>query len=414
MRKDTYLPSIMIDKSLNQYGVEDSSQLMSGFHEIGNALLSELLTHYSSPHEKKTLRLWKMKDACKMTGRSEPFLRKLEQDHPFYTPIKDKNGARLYSLHLINQIRDFAKTRIQRPSNSEPIILAISNFKGGVAKSTTTLHLIQKCALVGLRCLVIDLDPQATLSLGFGYVPDINVKETDTIKPALIEDPKQILHIVQKTYFDGIDIIPGNLSLSNLEMQLTDLLLQKIQIDKLGMPNLRLQSALNVLSDNYDIIALDCGPNLGMLTINAVSASNALLVPIPPIMSDLGSFITFSGTLSVLFEQMKKSFYFFRILLTKHPESKESKQLELLIRQRFGVFVMQKNILNSVEIEKAASVFSSIYEIQNGSTKTLKRALEVFDNVFYEIFEAFVSIWEMQSGTKIENKKYLKEMMYGK
>ena len=180
------------------------------------------------------------------------------------------------------------------------------------------------------------------------------------------------------------------------------------------MPNLRLKSALDVLSTNYDVIALDCGPNLGMLTINAVSASNALLVPIPPMMSDLGSFVTFTGTLSILFEQMQKSFDFFRILLTKHPESKESKQLELLIRQRFGTFVMQKNIVSSVEVEKASSIFSSIYETQNKSTKSLKRALGTFDNVFYEIFDAFISVWETQSNTKIENIKYLKEMMYGK
>lgn len=404
----------MVNKILTQYGVDNASELMNGFHEIGNNLLSELLQYYSSPNEKKTLKMWKMKDACKMIGRSEAFLRKLEQEHPIYTPSKDQNGTRQYSLNLINRIRDFTKTRIKRPENSEPIILSISNFKGGVAKSTTTLHFIQKCALIGLRCLVIDLDPQATLSLGFGYVPDINVKESDTIKSALTESPKNILDIFQKTYFDGIDIIPGNLSLSNLEMSLTDLSFQKTQLDKLGMPNLRLKSALDVLSTNYDVIALDCGPNLGMLTINAVSASNALLVPIPPMMSDLGSFVTFTGTLSILFEQMQKSFDFFRILLTKHPESKESKQLELLIRQRFGTFVMQKNIVSSVEVEKASSIFSSIYETQNKSTKSLKRALGTFDNVFYEIFDAFISIWETQSNTKIENIKYLKEMMYGK
>ena len=180
------------------------------------------------------------------------------------------------------------------------------------------------------------------------------------------------------------------------------------------MPNLRLKAALDIISNNYDVIALDCGPNLGMLTINAVSASNSLLVPIPPMMSDLGSFVTFTGTLSILFDQMKKSFDFFKILLTKHPESKESKQLELLIRQRFGTYIMQKNIVSSVEVEKASSVFSSIYETQNKSTKTLKRALEAFDNVFYEILDAFIEIWESQSSTKMENIKYLKEMMYGK
>ena len=75
---------------------------------------------------------------------------------------------------------------------------------------------------------------------------------------------------------------------------------------------------------------------------------------------------------------------------------------------------MQKSILNSVEVEKASSVFSSIYEIHNKSTKPLKRALESFDDVFFEIMDAFIEIWELESNSKIDNSKYLKDMIYGK
>lgn len=402
-----------MQKPLTHFGTSNASHLMSGFNELGNELLTTLLKYYSSPYERKTLRLWKMKEACRMIGRSEGFLRKLEAQDQSFIPHKDENGIRLYSLKLINSIRDKAKTRIIRPNATSPIILAISNFKGGVAKSTTSLHFIQKCALIGLRCLAIDLDPQATLSLGFGYVPDLDVKENETIKPSLIDTPENIKNIIQKTYFDGIYIIPGNLSLSNLEINLTDFALQKEQIKLLDMPNLRLQKALDVVKDRYDVIVLDCGPNLGMLTINAVSASNALLVPIPPMMSDLGSFVTFAGTLTRLFEQMDKNFDFFRILLTKHPESNEAKQLEILMRERFGAFILQKSIVRSVEIEKSSSVFCSVYEIPKQSTKPYKRAIESFNNVFYEVIDAFIQIWEAQSNQTIGNAKLLKEIMNG-
>jgi chromosome partitioning protein len=364
---------------------------------MGNDLLSNLLKYYSEPHEKKTLRYWKMKDACQMIGRSEAFLRKLENDDPTFTPYKDATGIRQYDLSFINRVRDKANTRYKRPNGSKPIVLAVSNFKGGVAKSTTSLHLVQKCALIGLRCLVIDLDPQATLSLGFGYVPDIDVQTEETIRSALIESPDKIKALVQKTYFDGIDIIPGNLSLSDLEINLSNFSIQEKQSKNLGMPNIRIQNAINQVSNNYDVIVIDCGPNLGMLTINAVTAANALLVPIPPMMNDLGSFVTFTGTLDTLFSQLNKNFDFFRIVLTKHPESILSKQIEILMRERFGAYILQKNIVNSVEIEKASSSFSSVYEVPRKSTKTYKRAIESLDNVFNEVIDAFKYIWKTQS-----------------
>lgn len=379
------------------YGVSEASKLMSAFHVMGNELLTNLLQYYSEPNKKKTLRKWKMKEACQMIGRSEAFLRKLETDSPEFAPQKDENGIRFYDLKLINKIRDKAKTRYIRPKGSSPITLSVSNFKGGVAKSTTTLHLVQKAALLGLRCLVIDLDPQATLSLGFGYVPDIDVQPDQTIKKALIEDPKNITQLVQNTYFEGIDIIPGNLSLSDLEITLSNLTIQKEQIKILDLPNLRICNSVKHIENDYDLIVFDCGPNLGMLTINAVTYSNSLLVPIPPMMNDLGSFVTFTGTLEALFKQINKNFDFFRIILTKHPESQLSKQIEILMREKFGAYILQKNIVNSVEIEKSSSSFSSVYEMQKKSSKSYYRAIDCLDSVFIEILDAFKHIWKSQS-----------------
>lgn len=385
-----------MSKSLTHFGTSNATALMSGFHNMGNDLLHELLKYYSSPYDKKSLKTWKMKDVCKMVSRSEAFVRKLETDYNEFSPSKDESGIRQYDLALINKIRDKAKTRYIRPPGSTPMIMAVSNFKGGVAKSTTSLHLVQKCALSGLRCLAIDLDPQATLSLSFGYIPDIDVQANDTIKDALIENNNLIKSVIQHTYFDGIDIIPANLALSDLEINLTNISLQKDQIESLGMPNVRLASTLELVSNNYDVIILDCGPNLGMLTINAMTAANGLLVPIPPMMNDLGSFITFTGTLETLFSQMDKNFEFFRIILTKHPESVLSKQIEILMREKFGAYMLQKNIVTSVEIEKASASFSSIYEMQKKSDKSYKRAMTALDNVCNEIIEAFKYIWKAQ------------------
>ena len=381
---------------ITHFGTSDASKLMSAFHNLGNELLADLLKYYARPNEKKSLRTWKMKDACQMIGRSEAFLRKIENESSEYIPHKDASGVRYYDLNLINKIRDKAKTRYIRPLGSSPMVIAISNFKGGVAKSTTSLHLVQKCALQGLRCMIVDLDPQATLSLSFGFVPDIDIHPDETIRSALLESPENINNLIKKTYFPGIDIIPGNLSLSDLELVLSNISVQEKQLEKLGMPNIRIKTAINKISKNYDVIFFDCGPNLGMLTINAVTAANALLVPIPPMMNDLGSFVTFTGTLEHLFKQLNKNFDFFRIILTKHSESQLSKQIEILMREKFGAYILQKNIVSSVEIEKASSSFSSVYEMSKKSTKSYHRAIESLNNAFDEIIGSFKHIWETQ------------------
>ncbi|MCF6777845.1 AAA family ATPase [Thiotrichales bacterium 19X7-9] len=391
-----------MSKPITHYGTSNASALMQGFHTMGNELLSNLLKYYSEPHERKTLRTWKMTDVCKMVGRSEFYIRNLEKESNDFIPLRDENGTRHYDLKLINRIRDKAGTRYKRPKGSNPIILAVSNFKGGVAKSETSTHLVQKCALDGLRCLVIDIDPQATTSLKFGYVPDIDVKAEETIKDALITDPQSIHNIIQPTYFEGIDIIPSNLSLSDLEITLSNIAIQQEQIKTLDMPNLRMLNAINLILDNYDVIVIDCGPNLGMLTINAVTAANSMLVPIPPMMNDLGSFVTFTGTLSALFKQLDKNFDFFRVVLTKHPESQLSKEIEILMREKFGAYILQKNIVNSVEIEKASSSFSSVYEMPKKSTKAYSRALTCLDSVNNEIIESYKYIWNAQSEVSLK------------
>jgi len=89
---------------------------------------------------------------------------------------------------------------IKNQPNSDAIIIPVTNFKGGVSKTTTALLLGQKCAIEGLRVLFIDLDPQATLTLLFGYIPDVHLTDNDTIASSLIEDAADITRVIKKTY----------------------------------------------------------------------------------------------------------------------------------------------------------------------------------------------------------------------
>jgi chromosome partitioning protein len=381
---------------LTHFGSENTGILMESFYKVGQNVLKDLLQIYSAPLDKKTLKKWKMKEASLMIDRSESYLRKLEASHPEFK-ADTKNNIRYYSLELINKIRDFSGKRYKRPIGSKPIILAVSNFKGGVAKSTTSLHLAHKAAIDGFRVLCVDLDPQATLTLGFGYIPDLHLTSNETIKDSLLNNPHSIKSLIKNTYFDGIDIIPGNLGLSEVDIELSNIDLQSRLSINMGLPDIRLLNAINCIADLYDIIILDCAPNVGMLTINAATAANALLVPVPPVMSDLGSFITFTGTLAALFHDKSKILDFFRIVLTKHPESKESMNIQNIMNKFFGNYLLNNHIVNSVEIEKSSAAFGSIYEMTMNSSKSYKRSIDSLNKTIAEILDAFKTIWNSQS-----------------
>ena len=401
---------------LTHYGIEDASNLMRSFHQVGNSTLTELLLLYAAPEQHKTLRTWGIREAATLIGRTEQHIRKLEEENAsLYPPTKDKNGKRFYTLERINMFRDKLGTRYKRDTLSDPIILAVTNFKGGVGKSSTSLALSHKCALDGLRVLCIDLDPQATLTLGFGFIPDVHLKGEDTICDALNKSPNSILKLVKKTYFDGISLVPGNLALADMELELTNAEKQMHDIQTLGMPQERLKNALSLVKDDFDMIILDCGPNLGILTINAVTAANSLLVPIPPMMADFGSYVTFTGTLAELFDSINKSFSFFRILLTKHSGSSEASGVEQMMKQRFGRYMLTDHIVNSVEIEKASGRFGSVYELPKNSSPAYQRAMKSLDSVFNEIIDASKTIWKAQAIARRPqlNKTIIKNSLVG-
>ncbi|NNM60354.1 MAG: AAA family ATPase [Legionellales bacterium] len=392
--------------ALTQYGVDDLQIILGAFSDLGTDILSGVVTEHIKAVNKKELRKFKMKEACEMTERSDAFLRKLEQADPSFEPEKI-NGIRYYTLELINRIRDKAGTRYKRPAGSDPIIIAISHFKGGVGKSTTTKAMADKFALSGLRVLGIGMDGQGTDALYYGFIPDLDISPEETIRSALLNDPSSIKKLIKNTYFNGIDIIPGNLTLTQVEIKLTDYKDQINQVKKLGFPDERLANALKFIKDDYDVILLDCGPNLNILTLNAINACNALLIPVPPALPDLASFCTYCKTLRehLEFSGKTKTLEFFRVLVTKHPKNKPSENILKLMLKEFGSYVMQKHIVYSAEIERAAANFCSLYELPSSSQKTYQRGLESMEGVFGEILDAFKQIWEAAANEVNEDVK---------
>ncbi|MGH8967006.1 MAG: ParA family protein [Actinomycetes bacterium] len=147
-------------------------------------------------------------------------------------------------------------------------IVAVCNQKGGVGKTTTTINLGAALAEYGRRILLVDFDPQGALSVGLGKGDPRQLEMT--IHNLLLERDTEWEDIVIETGVDGMDLLPSNIDLSAAEVQL---------VHEVGREYI-LQGALKSAVEHYDYILIDCQPSLGLLTINALAASEGVLIPL--------------------------------------------------------------------------------------------------------------------------------------
>ncbi|ABS78580.1 chromosome partitioning protein ParA (plasmid) [Coxiella burnetii] len=393
----------MLETQITPYGTETPEQLMDKFYQAGNEMLLTLRNYITSPDKRKKSRTWGAIEAAKMVGVSAPTFRKLlESDNevPGIIIEENENGRKIkkYTLTAINNLREKAKTRYKRPKGSKPLTIAISNLKGGVGKTETAVDLGKKIAIEGLRSLLLDFDAQGTATLiSSGLIPDLELRYEDTITNTLISDPNNIKNIVLKTHFDGFDIIPANLAIQDCDLILPND--KENNNDRLGSPFLRLAESLKIIKNQYDVILIDCGPNLGLLTLNAIIACDGMIIPIPPSMNDYSSFIMYTATLRNMFRELSnKKLDYLRILLSKHNSSNEALQMENMMREQFGRYILSNHMCETVEVSKAANEIGTIYDVSKprGSREAYRRALQHLDDVNMEIINNFKDIWKRQ------------------
>ncbi|GGI31159.1 hypothetical protein GCM10010987_63030 [Bradyrhizobium guangdongense] len=249
------------------------------------------------PAAAKTLRPFSSGEVAKIVRVSDGYLRQLSLDGLGPAPAIGHGGRRSYTLAQVNELRaylaaarpreavDFLPRR--RPGEKLQII-TVANFKGGSAKTTTALYLAQYLALSGFRVLAIDLDPQASLSAMFGYQPEFDIGQSETIYGAIRYDDQRrpMREVVRPTYFEGIGLVPGNLELMEFEHHTPRAMVERRERGH-DLFFRRLASAIDQVSDDYDVVVIDCPPQLGYLTMGALNAATAMLVTIDePIPSD--------------------------------------------------------------------------------------------------------------------------------
>lgn len=393
----------MLDNLITPYGTEHPEQLMDKFYQAGNEMLLTLRNFVTNPDKRKKARTWGAIEAAKMVDVSAPTFRKLQEIHSdipgiIYEVGENGRKTKKYTLLAINSLRDKAETRYQRPKGSKTLTIAVSNLKGGVAKTETAVDLGKKIAIEGLRALLLDFDAQGTATLiSSGLIPDLELRYEDTITNTLISDPSAIKKVILKTHFDGFDIIPANLAIQDCDLILPNE--KENNQSRLGSPFMRLVESLKIIKNQYDIILIDCGPNLGLLTLNAIIACDGMIIPIPPSMNDYSSFIMYTATLRNMFRELStKKLDYLRILLSKHNGSNEAMQMENMMREQFGGYILSNHMCETVEVAKAANEIGTIYDVSKprGSREAYRRAVQHLDDVNLEILNHFKDIWDKQ------------------
>jgi chromosome partitioning protein len=355
------------------------------------------------PTAQKTLRAFQVSDAAKLLGVKSGYLRNLSLEgkgpHPLVTP----SGRRSYTAEQLQDLRRYldetgrpGRRYVPQRRDAEHLqVIAVVNFKGGSGKTTTAAHLAQHLALSGHRVLAVDLDPQASLSALHGFQPEFDVGTNETLYAAIrYDDEKRPLReIIRKTNFPGLHIVPGNIELMEFEYDTPRILATQGGASSGQAFFTRFNEALADVADEYDVVVLDCPPQLGYLTMSALCTATAVLITVHPQMLDVMSMCQFLLMMGDVLNHLKVAggnmgYDWLRYLITRYePTDGPQTQMVTFLRSLFAQHVLINPMLKSVAISDAGITKQTLYEVERRqfTPATYDRAMECLDAVNGEI-----------------------------
>ena len=389
---------------------ESVSQALGSHADALSSQLQTISEALFPPISEKTLRKFTSGEAGRLLSVSDSTLRKMTLAGEGPAPEIGHGGRRLYSLGQINELRHLLASGSRgrtaheflprREANDHLQVIAVANFKGGSGKTTTSIHLTQYLALHGYRVLAIDLDPQASLSAMFGVMPELHVRANETLYAAIRydDDLRSLADVIRPTYFDGVDLVPGNLELMEFE-HATPMAMRSGRQDNSFYTRIAL--ALDQVEGNYDVVVIDCPPHMGFLTLSALCASTSMIITVHPQMLDVSSMSQFllmtNDLLSVVEEAGGGLKYdFIRYLVTRYePQDGPQTKVVALLRNLFDDHVLTNPMVKSAAVSDAGLSKQTLYEVgrESMTRSTYDRALESLDAVNGEIAKLIGEAW---------------------
>lgn len=358
------------------------------------------------PDAHKAMRKFTSGEAAALLDVNDSYLRKLHLDGKGPSPEMTAGNRRMYSVQDLQELREMLEKTARNAGDYLPgrqpgdklQIIGVMNFKGGSGKTTTSAHLAQRLALKGYRVLAIDLDPQASMTALHGVQPEYDLQDGGTLYDAIrYEDPAPIRDVIRKTYLPNLDLIPGNLELMEFEHETPRALAQ----GNAGLFFFRVKEALAQVDPDYDVVVIDCPPQLGFLTMSALSAATGVLVTIHPEMLDVMSMSQFLRMTADLMDVIAESgadmsHDWMRYLLTRYePTDAPQNRIVAFLRTMYGDKVLNAPMLKSTAISDAGLTKQTLYEVERSAftRSTYDRAIESLNAVNDEIAQLIQQTW---------------------
>jgi chromosome partitioning protein len=270
---------------------------------------------------------------------------------------EEEDDGRSKAVDLIAPTRlDFIKrdeeVAEEESETAHPEVIAFANQKGGVAKTTTTLNLAVAFAESGYRVLCIDLDPQGNLTMSQGIDPD---KVEKSLYDVLVNDVPISEVIVKRE----IDIAVASIDLAGAEIAMST---------KIGRER-TLEKALKEVNANYDFVCIDTPPSLGLLTINALTAANKVIVPVQCEYLSMRGLVQLQNTLRMIQENLNPDVRIEGILPTMlDTRTIHAKEAVEILEENFGDLVFRSRIRKAIKFAEAPVKGSSVLKYDSGSS----------------------------------------------
>lgn len=402
-----------------------------------------------APEQTKSLRRFSSWEATELILRvnAKTFAKKIRQEDgmPDGVVENESGGMRWFTLDELNTIRSLWRERGRstlkplKPKDKRAVRVAVANFKGGAGKSTTALHLAHAAALDGYRILIVDFDPQATITHAMGLT-DVTEEQTvwgiiarDLVRetkranllrararssepqlsvPGSIEevgiDVMRPEHFIAPTCWSSIDIIGSCANAAFVEFATGEYRMANREWSFFAAVDRYLRSYAD---DNYDIIIFDCPPAIGYQSLAAVYAADVLYIPTGPGYWEYDSTTSFMGQLKEALgeiaisygrrpefeDKLPKAFNAIRVVMTRYEPSNPLHASMLKgLRRVFPEWMTEHPIELTRAVEQTGRFLQSVYEMdyRKMTRETWKRARSSFDQAYVEFRSVVHSTWQ--------------------
>ncbi|MEQ8432717.1 MAG: ParA family protein [Oceanicaulis sp.] len=260
------------------------------------------------------------------------------------------------------------------PRNAPPKVIAIANQKGGVGKTTTAINLATALAAIGQKVVVLDLDPQGNASTGLG----VGRAERKATSYDVLVNERPMEEALIDTSVPGLSIIPSDVDLSGAELEISSAPRRSY---RLRHAIDRFRRALGARGEHCDYVLIDCPPSLNLLTVNAMTAADSVMVPLQCEFFALEGLTQLMRTIELVRANLNKTLIIQGVVLTMYDKRNNlSAQVAADVREHFGDKVYDTVIPRNVRVSEAPSFGKPVllYDLQcSGAQAYLKLAKEV-------------------------------------